>query len=58
MDVGAGLGVTLLIEVGDGVVVGVGYVILSPVTLNDAAGVFFIVITFWSIFYCPNMTEQ
>ena len=47
-----------MIEVGDGVVVGVGYVILSPVTLNDAAGVFFIVITFWSIFYCPNMTEQ
>ena len=57
VDVGAGLEMTPLIKVQDGVVVGVGDVILCPITLEDAVGVFFIVITFQGIFYCRNMIE-
>ncbi len=51
MDVGAGLGVTPLIEVGDGVVVRVGDIILSPVMLENAMRV---IVTFWGIFYLHN----
>ena len=56
-NVGAGLGTTPLIKVGDRVVVGVGNIVLCPITLEDAVGVFFIVITFQGIFYCRNMIE-
>ncbi len=41
-DVGAGLGVTPLVEVADRVVVGVGDVILCPVMLDNALGILFI----------------
>jgi|SRR5216683_2030682 len=46
VDVGAGLGVSPLVEVGDGVVVGVHNIILYPILLNDAMGVLFVAITF------------
>ncbi len=58
MDVGASLGATKLVEVGDRVVVRVGRVILGPVTLDDGVGVFFIALGVWGIFYHHNMTEQ
>ena len=59
MDVGAGLGASLLVKVGDGVVVGVGDVVLCPITLEDAAGVFFfVVVTFQGVFHHCNMTKQ
>jgi len=45
-DVGAGLGMTPLIKVRDEVVVGVGDVVLCPVMLEDALGVFFIITVF------------
>jgi len=45
-DVGAGLGATLLVKVGDGVVVRVGNIVFCPVTLDNATGVLFIIIAF------------
>jgi len=45
-NIGAGLGATLLVEVTDRVVVGVGDIILCPFMLDNAAGVFLIAITF------------
>jgi len=56
-DVGAGLGVTPLIKVADGVVVGVADIIFRPFTLNDALGVFLITFTFWGIFYCRHVAK-
>ena len=51
------MGATPLVEVEDGVVVGVGDIVLCPVMLNDAVGVFFIAVALWGIFYCHNVTE-
>src|SRR6266853_6590305 len=45
-DIGAGLGVTLLVEVGEGVVVGVDDVVLSLVMLENAIRVILIIMTF------------
>ena len=58
VDVGAGLEMTPLIKVQDGVVVGVGDVILHPVTLEHTTGVLFVVAFFQGIFYCRNTTQQ
>ncbi len=57
-NVGAGLGTAPLVKVGDRVVVGVGDVVLHPVTLEHATGVFFVITFFWGIFYCCNATQQ
>ncbi len=57
VDVGAGLGAAPLVEVGDGVVVGVGWIILCPLMLDDTARVFLITITVQGIFYCCDVTE-
>lgn len=46
VDVEAGLGATLLVEVEDGVMVGVNDVVLYSVMLNNAVGVLFVTITF------------
>jgi len=45
-DVGASLGVAPLVKVEDGVVVGVGDVVLCPLTLDNAAGVALLIIAF------------
>ncbi len=57
VDVGAGLGPTPLIEVADGVVVGVSDVVLCPVLLDDAVGVLFIALIFRGIFYCCHAAK-
>ncbi len=57
-DVGAGLRASPLVKVGDRVVVGVGDIILHPVTLEHAAGVFFVVTLLRGVFYCCNATQQ
>jgi len=56
-DVGAGLGVTPLIEIADGIVVGIGDIIFCPVLLDNTVGVFFIAIIFQGIFYCCYVTK-
>jgi len=58
VDIGTGLGAAKLVEVGDGVVVRVGGVILRPVTLDYGAGVLFVIVRLQGIFYCRYTTEQ
>ncbi len=50
-DIGAGLGASPLVKVGNGVVVGVGDIVLGPVVLENATRVILVVITFQGIFY-------
>ncbi len=57
-DVGAGLRASPLVKVRNRVVVGVGDVILHPVTLEHTTGVLFVVAFFQGIFYCRNTTQQ
>jgi len=57
IDIGAGLGATLLVKIGDRVVVGIGDVVFCPVMLENAMGVFLITVTFRGIFYCCYATE-
>ena len=51
------MGMTLLVKVGDRVMVGVGDIVLGPVTLKDAIGVFFIVVALQGIFYHCNASK-